>query len=148
MKKVFTIIIMLIVTANIYSQDFVKQQLKKMGAVSGEVVTKPNKSVKSLYRFKKDGQSGAVIVSYIKELKTDVCITVIKVGKSYLIDSIYLLDEKSYNNKRLPEILNAFGQWDKATEKNIPDVISSATRHSQGLFKDIDKVIKSVIKDI
>lgn len=149
MKKFLIMVILFVAASAVYSQNLLQEHLKKTGVSENSGVDNPNKQVKKIYKFTRDGKSGAVLIAFVKELGTDVCFTVIKDSdKTYYIESLFAIDDSVIPAERRSAVKDKLDTWSNVKDNEIPDVISAASWHSKGMYKNFDKIIKSVIKDI
>ena len=146
MKKMIVTLALLTMVVCAFSQEAVQAKLVKLGIKSVQAASNPSPNILKLYKFNENNLNGGIIVFTLKDLKIDVFATVMKTTAGFVVQAIEPVNANAYNQERMGQLADSFSWWNNVNAKNIPDVVSSATRHSKGIYPEISDSITAGIK--
>ena len=141
MKKVIYFIIFLSTAISLSSQEIVKTKLTNLGVKKYIIENNPTKNIQSIYTFNENSTKGGIILFNLTEIKLDVFATIIQTATDYTVTSLEPINSNAYNTKMMGQLLQSFSRWKNIKEKSIIDVVSSATKHSRGIYLQIQKAL-------
>ena len=145
MKRFICMIVLLSVTICLSSQEIVKTKLTNLGVKKYVIENNPTKNIQMIYTFNETNAKGGIIVFNLTEIKLDVFATIIQSANDYTVTSVEPINSNAYSTKMMGQLLQSFSRWKNVKEKNIADVVSSATKHSTGIYIQIQKVLSEGI---
>jgi len=137
MKKIVLVAAMLSMVLCAFSQEAVQAKLAKLGIKSVQVANNPAPTVQKVYKFNENNLDGGIIVFTLKDLKIDVFATVMRTSSGFVVQSIEPVNANAYNQERMGQLADSFSWWNNVNENKIPDVVSSATRHSKRIYPGV-----------
>jgi len=146
MKKIVLVMALLSLAVCAFSQEAVQAKLAKLGIKSVQVANNPSPTILKVYKFTENNLDGGIIVFTLKDLKLDVFATVMRTASGFVVQSIEPVNANTYNQERMGQLADSFSWWNNVKEANIPDVVSSATRHSRVIYPAISAAVTSGIK--
>ena len=146
MKKTVLALVVLSMALCAFSQEAVQAKLAKMGIKSVQTASNPAPAVLKVYKFNENNLDGGIIVFTLKDLKIDVFATVMRTTAGFVVQSIEPVNAKAFNQERMGQLADSFSWWNNVNENNIPDVVSSATRHSKGIYPEISAAVTAGLK--
>jgi len=141
MKRYIMFFACLLAFGAAFAADPVQNRLGGMGIKHAAVKDNPSAQIKKMYTFDEGGVKGAIIVFYLQELREDVFATIVSTSSGYVVKSVELTDETKYKEKTLSELKQSLSKWDNMKAKAMPDAVSSATRHSRGIYGIIQQAV-------
>jgi hypothetical protein len=145
MKCLFAAIFSLISLFAVAAQDQIQTHINSLGIKNVTVNENPGNYLKKVYILNDQGKKGGIIVFYYSEVRTDVFVTLLKNSNGYFVQSINLINSGTMNQGRLKDIKAGLAKLNNLNEKQLPDAISSATRHTQGMYSIIQAAMKNGI---
>jgi len=146
MKKIVLVAAMLSMVLCAFSQEAVQAKLAKLGIKSVQVANNPAPTVQKVYKFNENNLDGGIIVFTLKDLKIDVFATVMRTSSGFVVQSIEPVTANAYNQERMGQLADSFSWWNNVNENKIPDVVSSATRHSKRIYPEISDAVTAGLK--
>ena len=146
MKKLLLVVVMLSVVCFAFSQEAVQAKLVKLGIKTVQTASNPSPTIQKIYKFKENNLDGGIIVFTLKDLRIDVFATVMRTSAGFVVQSIEPVNANAFNQERMGQLADSFSWWNNVNAKSIPDVVSSATRHSKGIYPEISDAITAGIK--
>jgi hypothetical protein len=146
MKRILLMLIMLSAVYCAFSQEAVQAKLAKLGIKTVQVANNPSPVVLKVYKFNENNLDGGIIVFTLKDLKIDVFATVMRTQSGFVVQSIEPVNANAFNRERMGQLADSFSWWNNVNENKIPDVVSSATRHSRGIYPEIRDALTAGLK--
>jgi hypothetical protein len=141
MKKLICSLFLICLVVSLFSQEAVQTKLANLGIKASTLTNTPTKNILKIYTFSENNINGGIIVFTLKEIKTDVFATIVKSGSEYIVMSIEPVNANAYGKSTMKQLNGSFSRWNNTQEKNIPDAVSSATKHSSGIYKEIQTAV-------
>lgn len=146
MKRFICLLVLFGVTFFVFSQEIIQTKLSSMGIKNTKITDNPSPKILKMYAFNENTANGGIIVFKVTNIKTDIFATIVKSGTSFMVVSVEAVNSQVYNKKTMDQLNEAFAKWNNITEKNIPDAVSSATKHSKGIYVEIQGAVADGIK--
>jgi len=141
MKRLAFVMLLSLSCIFAFSQEAVYTKLNGMGVKNSTGKNNPAKNIKKMYIFNENNVKGGIIVFTLNEVKMDVFATVIQTGNDFKIMSVEPVNNTAYNKDMMSQLNGSFAKWNNVPESGIPDAVSSATKHSKGIYSEIQAAV-------
>ncbi len=128
-----------------FSQDMLKSRLGVLGEKNYQTKNADIKNIKEVYVYIDKGIKSGIIVFTLNEIKMDVFASVSLSPNGYIVKSIEPVNGSQFKKKTMEQLTSSFSKWKNVQDKNIPDAVTSATRHSKGIYREIQDAMASGI---